>query len=122
MSFSSEVSRFVKKAKGQTDEAYRQVVFQLWTDAVQGTPRITGTLRANWQIGIETLNARKLEPDQGINGKDAVQNLKIENRAFVYNNMEYAEVVENGLDGTARVPRRMLANAINASKVRGQMP
>ena len=118
MSFARQVAAFAKKANEELDKAYRTRVLWLWTDTVQGTPRITGTLRANWQIGINTQNADKLQPGQ----KNAdVKELKITDIAIVYNNMEYAEAVENGIDGTNRVPRRMLANAVNAAQARSSI-
>ena len=113
--FSDKVTGFVVKAHKELDKSFRKNVFQLWTDTVQGTPRITGTLRANWQIGINQTNSNKLSPGQ--RNADP-SSLKITDVGIVYNNMEYAEVVENGLPGTARVPRKMLANAINAARSR----
>jgi len=115
MSFSKQVSAFVEKAKGEMDKEFRKNVILLWRDTVQGTPRITGVLRANWQIGINKTNPDKLPA----NSKNAdVTNLAIHDTAIVFNNMEYADAVENGIQGTNRVPRRMLLNAINAAKSR----
>lgn len=114
--FSSQVTAFVKKAVTGIDVEFRKKVFQLWTDIVDGTPRISGTLRSNWQIGVNTQNANML--DAAPNGatisqaESEVNRLKMKDTGIVYNNIVYAEAVENGISGTARTPRRMVARAI----------
>jgi hypothetical protein len=118
MSFSKDISAFATKAEKRVNEEYRKNVLAIWADTVRGTPRITGTLRANWQIGINRQNSSKLGASSGASGGSSVAALKWKDTAIIYNNMEYAEVVENGLDGTRRVPRRMLARAILAAQAR----
>lgn len=121
MSFSKEVSTFIKNAKFKSDEEFGLAALQLWVDIVDGTPRITGTLRANWQFGTE-LNPTQYSPsaEQGAKGRASKKaySVKLEDTIIIFNNMVYAEVVENGLAGTNRVPRRMVAKAIAAAQAR----
>lgn len=116
MSFSVKVSQFAKKAIDAAEKEFQIQTFQLWTDIVDGTPRITGTLRANWQFGAGVLNNAKIDPVATSAARAAAKannsKLKLKDTAIIFNNMEYAEVVENGLAGTRRVPRRMVAKAI----------
>ena len=125
MSFASEVDTFISKTAFKLDEEYAASAFQLWTDIVDGTPRITGTLRANWQFGTKQ-NASKYGPQaaQGAKARatKAKMQVTLEDAVIIFNNMEYAEVVENGLAGTARVPRRMVAKAIALAQAKGSIP
>jgi hypothetical protein len=114
----SQIDKFASKAYKEIDGSFRKKVLAIWTDTVRGTPRITGTLRANWQIGINQQNNNKLKPGQ-VSGD--VKSLKFSDTAIIFNNMEYADAVENGIPGTARVPRKMLANAIAAARLRNKL-
>ena len=118
VSFASAIRRFNYQLEGKTDKKYRKIVFQIWIDTVQGTPRDTGQLRANWQIGINRQNGDQRPASSPFPGVDESEKLRIEDTAIIFNNMEYAEVIENGRPDQDRVPHKMLANAINAAKLR----
>lgn len=121
-SFASQVAAFAVKAKKDTDIAYRKNVLLLWSDVVRFTPWVTGVLRSNWQVGVNSQNTTKNRAGTQAGDKsgtaDAIAKLTILDTGIIYNNMEYAEIVENGLGGTSRTPRRMVARAIEQAKAR----
>jgi len=115
MGFGDQVDAFGRKTLKEFDKSYRKLVLGIWRDAVTGTPVDTGVLKGNWQVGIGQKNGNQL--GAGSPAAD-VGDLTIEDTAFVFNNMEYASAIENGIAGTARVPRKMLFNAVQAAKLR----
>jgi hypothetical protein len=124
VTFAKQVTAFVAKAEKQTDEQFGKEVLALYGDIVRGTPVDTGVLQNNWQFGANTSNGNKLEEKTKNKGatiareQSKILALKITQTGVIFNNMEYADAVENGIDGTRRVPARMVARAIVAAQAR----
>lgn len=126
MSFSDKVAAFAKKAKTTADKEFGKSVLALYVDIVRGTPVDTGVLKNNWQFGVNTTNGEKLSAPGSVQavapiaqrGAKAAKGLTISDTAIIFNNMEYAAVIENGLAGTRRIPARMVAKAILAARAR----
>lgn len=65
MSFSADISKFVKKARGNMDEAVQGVALELAARLVARTPVESGVARGNWQAGIGGFRAEPTgEPDK----------------------------------------------------------
>lgn len=113
--FADQITAFAKKAQAETLKEFQKKVLQLWINVVSGTPRDTGLLRSNWQVG-SSQNNNLLDPFEGVTGKARAQrnteSLRIDHKAIVYNNVSYASFVENGLGPGNRTPARMVARAI----------
>ena len=123
MGFARDVQRFINKAKLRTEKYYRKIAFQLLTDIVDGTPFLTGVLKANWQVAINgQLSSAQLPAGSSSGaeplaaGQQILGRVKVKDSITIYNNMVYARPVEEGLGPGARIPRRMVANAIELLK------
>lgn len=132
MSFASQVMVFLEKADKETTLQFRKRTFQLYVDVVDGTPRDTGTLRANWQFGTALNGEKNTKPDgekfSSAEETTAISTARSKNRelnlddtALIFNNMEYAEAVEKGLGPGERTPRRMVAKAIALMEGKGSI-
>jgi hypothetical protein len=119
--FASQVSAWVKKAEKETVDEYRVRTLVLWRDLAILTPRITGVLRSNWQFGAGQTNNEKHPSGEGASASRASAanaTLKLDQDAIIFNNMEYAKAVNDGLGPGNRTPRRMVEQAIAMSKNR----
>ena len=123
MSFGSQVESFVQKAKNGIDVEFGKQILAFYRDVVIGTPVDEGTLQNNWRIGV-SLEAGIDPPVKSsssviMKGAAKITSLSKTDSVWVYNNVVYAEVVENGLEGTRRTPARMMKKAIMAARARG---
>lgn len=127
MSFGDQVKAFTVKAKDIAEKEFAKNTLALYADIVRGTPVDEGTLQNNWQFGVNSVNSDKL-PAPGSKaalpvvqrGARVAKTLRLVDVAVIFNNMEYAGVIENGLSGTRRIPARMVARAILAAKARNR--
>lgn len=113
--FSLDLSKFVKKAKGNIDLVVRKVVLDIGTRIVMRSPvgdgshwkepppkgYIGGRFRANWQYG-ENIIPRGTVPDIDPSGKASLRRIAaIADDAggkvhFIVNNLPYAQRLEYG--------------------------
>lgn len=91
-SFSADISKFVKKAKGSADKATRLITYDLFRRVLEKTPVDEGTLRRSW---VPSIGA----PATGTGGENPLQYAMLVNAGdvvFLTNNQPYAVVVEYG--------------------------
>ena len=104
----------------QVMDFQRKIVFQIITNAVFGTPVITGRARGGWQVSIGELEIDNTENDKEGHSTIDRAKIKIERSAkklqimYVLNNVEYISILEFGNE--EREPRAMLFNALQAVK------
>ena len=58
MSFSLDLTKFIKKTKGNADVVVRKVGFDVTKNIIKRTPIDTGRAGANWQVGRTLLTIR----------------------------------------------------------------
>ena len=117
MSFSLDVKKFAEKAGQNIDKVRRGVALDLFSSVILRTPvgdpkfwktpykpkgYIGGTLRGNWQAGINGMNELQLtKPDKSGNstiaaGTNIVNSADGDDTIYLFNNMPYALRVEFG--------------------------
>lgn len=101
-SFTLDIDRFVKKAKGNLDLVVRKVALDLFKRVIMKSPVDTGRFKGNWQVAIGAMPGGTLE----VNDKDgtatisrvtaATLNLKAGDVINLVNNLPYARALEYG--------------------------
>lgn len=88
MSFSVDITKFVKKTNGNADKVMRKIVFDLTRNIIKRTPVDTGRARAAWQVGRSLPTSGKGSQSTGwIHAGDVV---------YIANNVEYILALEYG--------------------------
>lgn len=140
MSFSLDVKKFAEKAEQNIDQVRRGVALDLFSNIVLRTPvgdpkywkskykpkgYIGGTLRGNWQVGINSMNDSELNRvDKAGNttiagGSKVIDSAESDDTIYLFNNMPYALPVEFGWSqrqapaGMVRVTITQFQNAID---------
>lgn len=94
-SFSLDISKFGKKALANADKFCKKVVFDMHRMIVERTPVDTGRAKANTQIAINNMPLESvLEFDKNgqatiRKGQMIMQNFKLGDTVFIYNNVSY---------------------------------
>lgn len=109
MSFTADISKFIKKAKGQEEVVIRKIGLELFTKVVMKSPVDTGRFRGNWNLSINTVNDATSEivdklpygsaPGATVYGKaeSNVNRWKLsDNSIYIANGLPYAERLEFG--------------------------
>lgn len=116
MSFSIDISKFVKKAGGNLDQLPRKVCIDLSTRVVRRTPVDTGRARANWFAAIDTKPQGTTESTDP-NGYSTINNainqaerLKAGDIYYLINNLPYIEELEDG--SSQQAPQGMVKVSI----------
>lgn len=99
-SFSLDISKFGKKAVANADKFCKKVVFDMHRMLVERTPVDTGRAKANNQVAINNMPLESvLEFDKTghatiRNGQAVMQNFKLGDTVFIYNNVSYIVPLE----------------------------
>lgn len=92
-SFDRQLFRFIKKAKGNADAAFRGVVVELFSSVILDTPVDEGRARANWQVTERAPAEGEVERDDpsGSAAVGAVQKFsyKFGQTIYLTNNLPY---------------------------------
>lgn len=101
--FSLDLSRLIKKAKGNTEIAVRKVMLETFSRVVMKSPVDTGRFRANWQSGIgkySTETSEETDKNGAITiGKIStiIDGVKLDGRhVYLVNSLPYATQLEYG--------------------------
>lgn len=110
MSFSVDISKFVKVAKGNPVKTRNRVLLALFRDIIRGSPVDTGRFRHNWNTNLETpdLNSVDHGPDKENYPNTALSqaqatlaNAEGDEVIYFTNNLPYAYALEHGWSGQA---------------------
>lgn len=109
MSFELDISRFVKKANGNTETIVRRISLELFSKVVMKSPVDTGRFRGNWFLTVNTPSNQTLERfDAQPYGSQPSSNVFVDaqskakqwkmkdNAIYITNNLPYAERLEVG--------------------------
>lgn len=126
MSFDGDIRRFNEKVTKAATNIFRGTALGLFKNIIKRTPVDTGRLRANWQAEINSIPTDVVKATDKPGGKTiaAAQaetgKAKLGDSIFLINNLEYAEVIENG-DRT-HLPQGMVKRTVAEFKsiVNGQ--
>lgn len=58
MTFTADISNFIKKAKGKEELAIRKIGLELFTKIVMKSPVDTGRFRGNWNVSVNSPNTQ----------------------------------------------------------------
>lgn len=122
--FDKQIAAFTKKAQKEMDTHYRANLLQLFVNIVDGTPRDTGTLKNAWQFSqqLNSFQPPVMEYSAGevsntiAKAAAAAKMMGILDEVFIFNNMPYAQAIEDGLGKGHRVAHKMVAKAIALAK------
>jgi len=109
--FQKELKALNKEVTKRGEDFFKEVMFEMLLQASSLTRVDTGLARSSWNIGIDFA-------DQGItgkhfskdnaevdslefakkHGKDKIENLKLGDKGFLSNHVEYIEALNNGGD------------------------
>lgn len=112
--FAADVARWVEKAKGRADAAFRGTAEAALARVKELTPVRTGNLRANWQITLGGEAVRTLANDNPDNPLSAVvTEARIGQVLLITNPVSYARPIEFGYQretkaGTVEVSGRFM--------------
>lgn len=102
MTFSADLSKFVQKAKGNVDQAVRDITVEVAQRLVERTPVESGTARGNWTASIggftaaATGNPDKDGADTVAHITEAVAGAKAGDVVFITNTLPYIRELEHG--------------------------
>jgi len=125
MSFSLDLTNFIKKTKGNADIIIRKVGLDITKNIIKRTPIDTGRARANWQVG-RTLSANQTEAKDKTGNNTTKKASEIINRMnaggifYIFNNLEYINRLEYGSSkqaphGMVRITLKMYQRYIDAA-------
>ena len=110
--FSTDISKWVKKAKGGMDEAVRKITFGVFVNISIGSPVDTGRFRGNWMVGLG-VRPKGYQPEgfgdlTSTLAAAQAQIWKIKGPGITYiaNNVPYAMALERG--HSMQAPRGMV--------------
>lgn len=110
MSFSKDIGDFNKNTKKASTAIFRGAALTIFGMVVKLTPVDKGTLRANWQVGINAPPKGKIGSTKRADVKGA-NNAKLGDTIYLVNNLDYAQKVEHGNYST-QAPNGMVKVAI----------
>lgn len=131
MSFSAQITDFVKTVKKRQALVTRKLGEEILTSVVRLSPVDTGLFRNNWRVGINTpFRGTVQTTDRSGNraigvGKRTLANVKPGDVLFISNNLPYAQALEYGWSkqapaGMVRITMgrysSMLARAVREAK------
>lgn len=100
MSFADQLKQFSAKATTANNELVRAVSTKLFNSIVLSSPVDTGRFRGNWQISYDApilTETERLDPTGAAAVADIAAVLQPKaGRAYLTNNLPYAEVIEFG--------------------------
>jgi len=101
MSFSSDVSKWTTKARVETDQQLRKVVFEMFSRIVQRTPVDTGRARGAWAVTMAPAPAwtdtGALDPSAAASGVlTALNNVKAGGIVWIASGLPYIQRLEYG--------------------------
>ncbi|MEC4590567.1 hypothetical protein VPG91_06180 [Nitrospirillum amazonense] len=100
--FSADIAKWVAKAKGNTDQAVRNVVTDVATALVDRTPVQTGAARGNWRADAKGFTVRptgRLDPDGAetvAHITESVGGMKAGDLIYITNSSAYILDLEHG--------------------------
>lgn len=105
--FAIDLSRIIKKAKGDTNTAVRKVMLEAFTGVVRMSPVDTGRFRGNWMVGYGLINYETAESDRS--GAATIARITADvlgapitiGSIFITNSTPYSLKLENGWSGQA---------------------
>lgn len=123
MSFSTDITSFVKKTKTNADKLLRKIAFDMFAGVLRLSPVLTGRFRGNWNISVnrislKTLPQTKFTVDKAVptgspvdaaeraKALGAVGKAKFGDFIAITNNLPYAEFLEGG--GSLKAPNGMM--------------
>jgi hypothetical protein len=104
MSFSSDITKFVKKTEDRFIRIKKASAFDLFSAIIIQTPVLTGTLRNNWYMSFNTPSTEASEnPSNSIERVNfSLKDIDAFNSVYFVNNLPYAVPIEyDGLSGKA---------------------
>jgi len=116
MSFSSQISLFVKQGKNSPKKARDRTLIKLFGAIIEDSPVDTGRLRGNWQtnIGFANLSTKQRNAPAGQaplkRAREEINSAEFKDEIYFTNNLPYAEAIENGHGG--RTPGVMVAKNV----------
>lgn len=102
MTFSLDVSNFIKLATGNEDIVLRKIALELFSRVIKKTPVKTGRARGNWQVGIgmapslSTNDRDKIGSATTSKGNSVLNKAHFGDKIFLVNNLPYIWKLENG--------------------------
>jgi len=115
MTFEADLTRFVKKTKGNVDTVVRKVGFDLTRQVIKRTPVDTGRARGNWQVS-ENLHSVVLSSKNKTGAKtlraakSVLNEIKAGGFFYIQNNVEYILDLEYG--SSKQAPQGMMRIAV----------
>lgn len=114
MTFSADISKFVKKSNGNTEIVVRRIGLELFNKVVMKSPVDTGRFRGNWYLSVNApykqtfqrfdMNALGSSPGDNFynEAQSNVNRWKLaDNSIYITNNLPYAERLEFGYSDQA---------------------
>lgn len=114
MTFSSDITKFIRKTQGNGDRFIRDFSFNLIERIIDRTPVKTGFLRNSWSASLDQPSRKTGAPGTG--GADlsgiglVLSQATLKNRIYLTNNANYAKYVEFGTSRMA--PRAMVRSTL----------
>lgn len=103
MSFSSDITKFIKQTQLSADTVLRKVGLDAYRGLLGRSPVDTGRFRGNWRIGINSVDKSTTEETAPAGEKAAaleqIGAAKFGDSIYLSNNLPYAGVLEHGMPG-----------------------
>jgi len=116
MSFSEDIKKFNSNTTKAATEIFRGSALTIFGMVVKLTPVKKGTLRSNWQVGINNAATGEVtDIDRGGNKaikaiKNDTLSAKLGDKIYLTNNLPYAKEIENG--NSKQAPHGMVKVAV----------
>lgn len=116
MSFSRDIEKFIAKTELKMERTFRGIALDLFSKIILRTPVLSGRLVNNWFIGINYQSSETTEDTDKSRraalkrSTDMTLKAKLGDSIYFVNNLEYADVIENG--GVNRRPYGMVKRTV----------
>lgn len=124
MSFSVELNNFRKKSLDIAEDASRKIQLRLFRSVVFDTPVAEGTLRGNWQLGVNSSPTGTVDKnDESGNTtvadiERALASFKLGDTTYLVNNLPYAYPIEFYGWSKIKAPQGMVRkNVLRLNKI-----
>lgn len=119
MSFSLDLSKAIKRAKGKQETVIKKVMLETFSKVVMKSPVLTGRFRSNWiaskgsygRSAIESFDTEGSATISKIAGSISAMSLDGQ-KVYLVNSLPYAHVLEygraNGKHGSLQAPNGMV--------------